>query len=138
MIDPGYGAGIPVRPPRPRRVTTAGVLLIVLGALGVLLSFFVIALLHRDQNNGDTVSGGVFFLLYLQLVLSAAEAVAGILLLQGRGWARIVAIVLCSINLAGAVISLFTGAGGSVITGILINVALIRLLTREEVVEWCR
>jgi hypothetical protein len=63
--------------------------------------------------------------------------VSGVFVLQGRNWARLLAIGLCSVNLLGAVVSLFTGAIFQAITAFAINVALIRLLNDYEVQAWC-
>jgi len=135
---PPYPGMLPLRQPRPRRATTVSVLLIVFGALGLLLGLLLLALISHDKNQGQTVSGALHLSAYLQLVLSAAEVVSGILVLQGREWARILAIVLCGLNVLGGVISLFSGGGGSGIFGIGLNILLVRLLFNEDVVEWCR
>jgi hypothetical protein len=129
--------GLPARLPRPRKATTVSVLLIVFGALGVLLGLLLLALISHDKNNGETVSGALYLAAYLQLVLSAAEVVCGILLLQGREAARIVAIVLCGLNIVGGLISLFSG-GGTGIVGIGLNILMVRLLFNSDVAEWCR
>jgi hypothetical protein len=134
-----FGAGpTQVDRPRPRKATTAGVMLIVFGALSLLLGLLLLSLLNSDKNNGNTVSSAFYGAAYLQMVLSVAQIVSGVLVLQGRSWARVLAIVLCGLNLLGDLVSLFSGAGFQGILGVLVNIGLIRLLVNDEVVEWCR
>jgi len=133
-----YGAVLPLPRPRPRRATTVSVLLIVFGALGLLLGALLLALNNHDRNNGETVSSALYLAAYLQLAFSGAEIASGVLVLQGREWARVLAIVLCGLNVLGGVISLVSGGGGSGIVGMGLNILLIRMLFNPDVVEWCR
>jgi hypothetical protein len=132
-----YGM-LPLQRPRPRRATTVSVLLIVFGALGLLIGVLLLALISHDKNKGETISTALYISAYLQLLLSAAEIAGGVLVLQGKEWARILAIVLCSLNVLGGVISLVSGGGGSGIVGMGLNLLMIRLLLNSEVAEWTR
>jgi hypothetical protein len=148
MTDPYLGSGdgtipsagesgaSPLARTRPRRATTVAVLLMVFGALGVLLAFVLTSILNDATDHGETVSGGFYLLAYASLALSAAEIVSGVFVLMGRSWARMLAIVLCSLNILSGVISLFTGSFTAIV-GVLLNIGLIRLLNRDDVRDWC-
>lgn len=129
----------PASPPtRPRQASMAAILLIVFGGLGILLALLLLSLVSDEASHGSAEPGIVYALFYGQLILSAAEALSGVFVWLGRGWARTLAIVLCSINILSGVLSLFTGVAIQAIIGAVINIALIRLLASSEVGEWCR
>lgn len=75
--------------------------------------------------------------MYLQFALSGTQIVSGIFVLRGAWWARLLGIVLCGINLIGAVVNLVSGAPLPAIIAIALNVALIKYLMNEDVREWC-
>jgi hypothetical protein len=123
---------------RPRQATTAAILLIVFGVLGILAALLLISLINNDASHGQTDPAYVYVLFYLQLVLSLAEAACGIFVWQGKAWARTLAIAVCSINIIGGVLSLFSGVAFQAIVGVILNIVLIRLLANEDVKDWCR
>lgn len=108
-------------PARPRLVTAAGVILIVLGALqalaGLVLMFVSPELLARIGSIGDInvelVSRGIGL---FSLVVGALEVLAGILVLRLSDGGRILAIVLASIGLLGGIGSLSRGSAPGVVT----------------------
>jgi hypothetical protein len=129
MTDP---ATQPVRE-RPRQVWIASILLAVFGGLGLMLAMLLLSVV----NNEPDVPGWVYGLVSVQFLLSGLQILSGIFVWLGRQWARTAATVVCSINLVGAVLSLFTGAVlQAIITGA-VNIAVIRLLRSREVAEWC-
>ncbi|MFG1604880.1 hypothetical protein [Actinoplanes sp. NPDC049265] len=137
-----YEAGVqsnpePTRPTRPRKATMLAVLLIVFGVLGILASFLLLSIVNDSSGHGQSVPAFLYVLVYAQFMVSAAQAVSGGFVLQGRNWARVLAIALSSLNLVAAVVSLFTGAIAQAISGLAINIALIRLLNDYEVQAWC-
>jgi hypothetical protein len=125
----------PTQPVRPRQVKTAAVLLIVFGVLGFLFALLLMSIV--GDSHGQSVPAWVYVLVFAQMALSAAQAVSGVAIWQGASWARGLAIALCSVNLIGAVASLFTGAILQAISGAAVNIALIRLLNNYEVDVWC-
>jgi hypothetical protein len=126
------------RGPRPRQATVAAILLGLFGLLGVFVAWLLVAALKDDTDHGETVNGALYALAYLQFALSGAQIVSGLLVWQGRAWARILAIVLCSVNLLGGVLSLASGGAFQAITALALNIGLIRMLTRPDVADWCR
>lgn len=121
---------------RPGQATTAAVLLIVIGALGVLTTVLLLSVLGDASGNGEQVSGVLQFLVFAQLALSAAQIVSGAFVLPGRHWARTLGITLTSLNLLGGILSLFS-AGALALIGVILNITLLMLLTRRDVRYWC-
>ncbi|MEV6632182.1 hypothetical protein AB0M54_15665 [Actinoplanes sp. NPDC051470] len=107
------------------------------GGLGILFAAVLMSIVNDSASHGQSVPAYLYVLVFLQVALSAAQAVSGVFVWQGRNWARVLAIALCSLNILGALVSLFTGAVLQSIWGIAINVALIRLLNDYEVQVWC-
>jgi hypothetical protein len=137
-----YEAGVqsnpePTLPSRPRQVKTLAILLIVFGVLGLLFALLLMSIVSDSAGHGQSVPAVLYVLVFAQVALSAAQAITGVFVWQGRSWARVLAIVLCSVNIVGALVSLFTGAILQAISGAAINVALIRLLNNDEVQVWC-
>ena len=135
-----YEAGVqsnpePTQPTRPRKATVLSILLIAFGGLGFLFAILLMSLV--TDSHGASVPAYMYILVFVQFALSGAQAVSGVFVWQGRNWARVLAIALCSLNILGAVVSLFTGAILQAISGIAINVGLIRLLNDYEVQAWC-
>ena len=124
---------------RPGAATTGGVLLIVFGALAVIFSLYVISQLHATEvDYGESVDGFYYAIYVGQMVFSAVQIVAGIFLLKGREWARIVGILTCSLNLLAAIVALFTGSALAALFAFAINGGIITALTRPNVREWCQ
>lgn len=137
-----YEAGIQSNPEstlpdRPRQVKTLAVLLVVFGVLGLLLALLLMSIVNDSSDHGQSVPAVLYVLVFAQFALSAAQAMSGVFIWQGRSWARVLAIVLCSVNIIGAVVSLFTGAIFQAISGAAINIGLLRLLNDYEVQVWC-
>jgi hypothetical protein len=137
-----YEAGIqsnpePTVPHRPRQVKTLAVLLVIFGVLGLLFALLLMSIVNDSGDHGQSVPAVLYVLVFVQLALSAAQAMSGVFIWQGRSWARVLAIVLCSVNIIGAVVSLFTGAIFQAISGAAINIGLLRLLNNYEVQVWC-
>ncbi|MEU4162952.1 hypothetical protein [Actinoplanes sp. NPDC026670] len=115
----------------------AAVLLAMFGGLGFLYAFLLMSAVSDSSDHGQSVSAVLYVLIYVQFALSAAQVICGVLVWQGRNWARVLAIVLCSINILGAVVSLFSGAVFQAIAAIGVNAAMLRLLSGYEVQVWC-
>jgi hypothetical protein len=118
---------------RPRQVTMTSVLLAIFGGLGLMMAMLLLSIVNDESD----LPGWVYVLVYGQLLLSGAQILSGVFVYLGRSWARKVAVVICVINLVGGVLSLFSGAILQAITAAAVNIALIRLLTGNEVTEWC-
>jgi len=87
-------------------------------------------------SHGESVNPAIRVGLYAQILLSLTQIGAALALLPGYSAARILAIIVCVLNLIGAVITLLTGAFAAIFA-IIVNGALIRALTRDEVQDWC-
>jgi hypothetical protein len=138
-VPPPGGHG---EPPKARRrppglVIATTILLAIFGALGLLFGWLLLSLINDDTSHGESVSGTLYFLAYLQFTLSALQILSGLMVLRGWRWGRILAITLCSVNLLGGVVDLFSGAPVQAIGNFALNIALIRLLTRDTVADWC-
>lgn len=127
----------PTRPSRPRQATMLAVLLVVFGGLGLVAALLLMSIVGDSADHGQEVPAFLYVLVYAQFVLSVALAACGIFVWQGRSWARILAIVLCSLNIAGGVVSLFSGAVFQAVAGIAVNIAMLRLLNNDDVRAWC-
>lgn len=123
----------PIELKRPAAVWTVSILLTVLGALGMVFAWL---LLGELGSHGEHVNPVLKVLFYLQLLLSAAQIGSGLALLPGYNVARLIAIVLCVLNLIGGIVMLLTGTFTAIVT-IAVNGAMIRQLTRDDVWEWC-
>jgi hypothetical protein len=84
-------------------VTSAGVLLSILGWLTIVLS--VVALFFIGRALGEVPLVTVVIL--LGLAVGIAEVIAGRGILRQRAWARILGIVLCLLGILRAVVNAF-------------------------------
>lgn len=75
---------------------------------------------------------------YAQFGLSATQIVSGLFIWLGRRpWARIAAIAICVLNLLGGVVTLFSGNVVPGLFSLIVNGALIQLLRKDDVYDWC-
>ncbi|MBL7253280.1 hypothetical protein [Paractinoplanes lichenicola] len=125
----------PIQPVRPRKAKTAAGLVGGFGLLGLLLSLVLFA--DVLDSHGASVPAIVFLLYLAQLGLSATQLACGVFIWLGRSWARSTAVGISVINIIGAVVLLFTGAILPAIVGAAVNGGLIRLLTDDDVKDWC-
>jgi hypothetical protein len=117
-------------------VTVTAILLMMLGVLGVLSAWLIFELINDDTSHGESVSGWPYALAYIQFAMSGLQIAAGVMVWMGRTWARMLAITLCSISILAGLFSLFSHAP-SALAGIALNIGLIRLLTHDDVADWC-
>ena len=128
----------PVARIRPRNVWVAGILLIVFGALGTLLSLLLFSLVQDTESHGQSVGSLVYALAVLGILLAILEMVSGGFVIAGREWARKAAIAVCVLNAISGVITLVSTMGYQACVGIALNVALIVSLNKDDVKDWCR
>jgi hypothetical protein len=119
---------------RPRDVWTASILLSFFGLLGVVLGLFLAGLLAGE----DDIPGFVSLAVYAGVILAAAEIVAGVFVFAGREWARRVAIAVCVLNGLSGLATLTAGVVLMALVGIVVNIALIVTLSKDEVKYWCQ
>lgn len=140
MAQPGVD-GVPSPDPvperRPRQVTIVSILLMVFGVLGILVTLVLLSIVNDDVDHGESVNGLAYVLVYGQIALSVVQIASGAFVWARQSWARVLAIVICSVNILGALFSLTQGAFLQVITGVALNIWLIILLNRDEVRDWC-
>jgi hypothetical protein len=100
-------------PKRPQLVTAAGVILIVLGALGIFGGLVLLALDPGDLNGFSTVNlervARGFGL--LAMAFGGLEVLAGVLILRLSNAGRILGLVLACLGVVGGLGSLGDGAG---------------------------
>jgi hypothetical protein len=118
---------------RPRQVTIASVLLAIFGGLGLMMAMLLLSIVNDESD----LPGWIYALVYAQLVLSGTQILTGVFVYLGKAWARRTALVICGINLLGAVLSLATGQFLPALTAGAVNIALLRMLRGSDVVEWC-
>jgi hypothetical protein len=123
---------------RPGLAGTGAVLLIVIGVLAIILSFYDIGQLHSAADDGLTVDGTDYGIDYAQMAFSLAQIASGVFLWQGREWARIVGIICCSLNLLGGIVLLFAGNPIGALINIVVNGGIIVALTRPDVRDWTK
>ncbi|WP_426512181.1 hypothetical protein ACPPVO_17075 [Dactylosporangium sp. McL0621] len=119
---------------RPREVWTVSILLFCFGLLGTVLSLFLAGLVAGE----DDIPGFVTFAVYAGAVLAAAEILAGVFVFLGREWARRIAIAVCVLNGLSGLVTLASGVVLQALVGIVVNIALIVNLSKDEVRYWCR
>jgi hypothetical protein len=112
------------------------VLLIVFGALGTLLATVLLSEVAEDAGHGMDVGAAAYLAGWLQLVVSGAELASGVFLWRGRAWARVVATVVCGLNILGALVVLVQGVPLA-LPGIGINIGLIAVVNARETADWC-
>ena len=113
---------------RPRQVTIASVLLVIFGGLSLMLAMLLLSIVNDESG----VPAWLYVLVYAQFLLAGLQVLSGVFVWLGKAWARTAAMVVCVINLVGAVLSLVSGAIPQAITGAAVNIALLWLLAREE------
>jgi hypothetical protein len=118
---------------RPRQVSWAAALLVVFGGLSLMLAMRLLSVV----NDEDDLPVWVYGLVYVQFLLAGFQILSGVFVYIGRAWARRLAMVICGINLVGAVLSLVSGAIVPAITSAVVNVALLRMLRSADVAAWC-
>jgi hypothetical protein len=143
LFGQAYGAGQgsapdPAQRKRPSRVWVASILLVVFGIIGLGAAWLLLSIVNDDVSHGESAPGFYSVLAYIQLALAVSQILSGILVWAGLNWGRILAIVLCSVNILGAAANLFTGNIFGALVGIVLNIALIVMLNRDEVADWCQ
>jgi hypothetical protein len=125
---------------RPKAAGALSVLLILFGVLGLIVTFAEIVTVRSNSATlGVDVPGFIYGLLYGQLVLAAGQFVSGIAIRRGgRAWARVLPATVCWLNIVAALFLLFTGSIAQAVFAFVINGLLLWLLSRYEVIEWCR
>lgn len=134
------GGGAPARraPRRTRQVVGVSIAMMVLGLLGLLVTWLLFSVLTDETDHGESVAAGYFVLCYVQFGLSATQILSGVFIWRGgRSWPRIAAMVICSLNLLGGVVTLFSGNIVQGLFGIVVNGALIQSLRKDDVYDWC-
>jgi hypothetical protein len=138
--DPAIDATSP-GPVMPRwrtgKVWTASIVLVVFGVLGLLLAGFLLAAANDEVSRGGDVPGVSYALVYIQVGLSALQVASGALLWLGVRRAFGLATFICMINIFGNILLLFTGTFLQAVVGLVVNVALLKLIRGDEVAEWC-
>ncbi len=131
-------------PQRPGQVTAAAVILIV---LGVIVSLFgLLALLgaalfptvadspeFRDQFGPMSEAFGALFLTFGLIVLAygVLEVVAGIFILSGRTWARIIGLIVAILGILFSLVGVLPSEGSGAA-----NVVSLALLAAYGFVAW--
>jgi hypothetical protein len=120
--SPYYG-----RPERPGGVTAAAVILFVSSGLGLLGACALVSLSGSSSVSSDLALVGI--LLAVGAIINVA---LGVLVLQGRNWARITTIVFCALGIVLQVVQLAQGAGPTGFLGMALNAVVIGLLSTQS------
>lgn len=142
---------LPARRLRPRKATTAGRLLLGLGTFGLLIWLFLSALAlavgsalaNTDSGDGLHLRSSTYLIITLPFCFCIVEIVAGFMVLRGKEWVRIPAIVLTAVGLvasvAGVIVLLHVPSLVVIFGGYaLFDLWLATLLMSAEVGTWCR
>jgi hypothetical protein len=121
---------------RPAAVWAMGILVICFGLLGIVLGIFVLAILADTESDGQNLGGVASALVVVSIVVSVAQVAGGVLVLAGKNWGRLLAITVSCLVIASDVVLIIGGTAQGCL-GIIINVALIAGLMRQEVRDWC-
>jgi uncharacterized membrane protein len=114
--------------------TRAAVIILWIGAaLGVVFGLIAMAALSSVSGPDTAIVTLLFGLVFVGALLNAVFAIA---IQKRQNWARITAIVLCAIGVAGQALSLFTGDVSALI-GLGLNIVIIVLLASWESKQWC-
>jgi hypothetical protein len=129
----------PEAPPRdrsqerpPGKVWLVSILLAVFGGLSLMLAM----LLLSAVNNENDLPGWVYGLVFVQFLLAGLQILSGVFVWIGKAWARTIATVVCSINIAGAVLTLLSGGVLNGLVTMSVSIGLIVLLRHREVSDW--
>ncbi|WP_205327772.1 hypothetical protein [Glycomyces sp. YM15] len=126
---------LPASPPyeMPGKTRAAVIILWIGAALGAVLGLIAMRALG-SVSGPDTAIVTLLFALVLGGAL--LNAVCAIAIQKRQNWARITAIVLCAIGVAGQAVNLLTGDASAVI-GLGLNIVIIVLLVSWESKQWC-
>ena len=130
--------GTPMAPPPPPmpaagggpggKATTAGVIEIVLGALIILLSFALMALVNDVDSDLPSWVGAIVWISFLE---GGLNLLAGILILRRKQAGRILGIAICSIGIAIVLVNL-GAVSPLVVIGIALRVLVIVMLVQSS------
>jgi hypothetical protein len=140
-----FGGGSGARPvpfdsgrERPKQALLAATVVAGVGMLGAVSALFLLSFLSDDAAHGRDVSGLAYTIVLISLIMSLAQVGSGVLIFLGRDWGRLLAIGLSGLIIASNLFAIFSGSLLQGCVGIIVNVTIIRALTRDEVREWCR
>jgi hypothetical protein len=148
----------PPPPARPSRATTAGYLLIIVGAVGLLVGLFLSLQLYWvgvALNEGMGGNGGlqeptnpvVYLGLALPVAFFLAEIASGILVLRRRHGGRVAALIISclaiSVGIATLMVFILTPSEPLAVETPFValagvHVVLINLLESNDTRQWCR
>jgi hypothetical protein len=139
MVESGASDAVATtrRRRRPRRVTTISTVLMAFGVVGLLDAGVLLFVFTDAADHGRSIPLFLYGLCFLQFALSATQVVSGVFVWRGRSWARITAIVICAVNVLGAIAFIFFGAVPQGCLTMVVNIAIIGFLANNEVTNWC-
>lgn len=107
------------------------------GLMNVLAAVLIFSLVSDRVDHGQDEDAGVLrAMAYVSLLAAAALIAAAVLALRRLNWVRITVIVIEAVLMAGAVFTLFSGGGVTVIIGILLAVAVVTSFASAEGKAW--
>ncbi|GGM80367.1 hypothetical protein ACFFX1_33975 [Dactylosporangium sucinum] len=115
---------------RPSSATTAAVLLVIIGSLGVVLGMSMV-------SNASLAGSWLLVLVLAAIGVPATEAIGGIGVWQGRRWGRWMALFGCGANLLASAVFLFNGAPLMGLIGCALYLGLCLQLCLDSIIRWC-
>lgn len=116
---------------RPGKVTAAAVIMFIWAVLGAGVSIFVIATAAQYRATDPSAWNQMIGLGMMGIAFAIVEAILGVMLWQGRQWARITTIAVLALSLASdIVISVITSDWSC--SGWLLTILVIALLSSAD------
>ncbi|MFF8293709.1 hypothetical protein ACF068_31495 [Streptomyces sp. NPDC016309] len=123
--------------PMPGKLKFALVAVWFQGLMNVLAAVLILSLVSDRVDHGQDEDAGVLrAMAYVSLLAAAALIAAAVLTLRRLDWVRVAVIVIEVILMAGAVFTLFSGGGPTVIVGLLLAVAVVTTFASAESKAW--
>lgn len=129
----GYNPNPPTRPRPPGQVVAVSIVLVIRGALGLLLTYVTLQLLHLHP-----VASWIPDVLWFSMGFAIAQIVSGLFLLRGKPWPRVLGLGVLALDIGlGMFIMVQTNPSCAGLSGMAVDVAIIAMLSRPAVRDWC-
>jgi hypothetical protein len=122
---------------RPPQVWIVATLLVLYGALNGISGCALLSIINDPAHSTDAIPAWLNLLIVGEVLVCAAEACAGPLIVSGRSWGRYLAITICSFSVFAGLLSLVASQFLTAIVAIGVNGALLALLSSSAVRDWC-
>jgi hypothetical protein len=129
----GYNPSPSTRRRPPGQVIAVSIVLVIRGALGLLLTYATLQALPLHP-----VASWIPDALWFSMGFAIAQIVSGLFLWLGKPWPRVLALAVLALDIVlGLFIMMVTNPSCPGFSGIAVDVAIIAMLSRTAVREWC-